>query len=427
MPLTRTFTCFALLLLGLTAGAPDLFAQSAPLTPTPTSVLLQRAAARVGAQPRSALGDAASLAGLPSLEAPGSGRVPNYLRVLADKPAAARALAGVVPAVLFTGRLATPTKLAMALHIAELQDSPYVAAHAERLLRATPSGRVLAERLRAGRTQELSASERLALRYADLLTSDIHGVDDQTFRAVRGEFNDAEIVELTIVTAFFNYFTRFTEGLGLPVEAWVLDAAAKPVLPAAATEDAARVALATDAELKSAAELAARLAGPGGGIANSQRAMLRVPTMATAWFQMFAGMSAGAVVGRDVMLQVSFAVSMANGCRYCTLHQVQGLRGLGVDMKKLVAMEKGDDALTPPEKTAVTFARRLTRRASATAPADYRELQKVFGDKGALEVLMQTSTFNFMNRFTDGLRLPSEDEAVRIYREVYGRDFARRK
>lgn len=28
-----------------------------------------------------------------------------------------------------------------------------------------------------------------------------------------------------------------------------------------------------------------------------------------------------------------------------------------------------------------------------------------------------------MNRLTDGLRLPSEDEAVRTYRETYGADF----
>ncbi len=28
-----------------------------------------------------------------------------------------------------------------------------------------------------------------------------------------------------------------------------------------------------------------------------------------------------------------------------------------------------------------------------------------------------------MNRFTDGRRLPSEDEAVRTYRETYGADF----
>jgi hypothetical protein len=39
---------------------------------------------------------------------------------------------------------------------------------------------------------------------------------------------------------------------------------------------------------------------------------------------------------------------------------------------------------------------------------------------------MQTSYFNFMNRFTDGLHLPSEDEAIKIYREIYGRDTLRK-
>jgi hypothetical protein len=32
-----------------------------------------------------------------------------------------------------------------------------------------------------------------------------------------------------------------------------------------------------------------------------------------------------------------------------------------------------------------------------------------------------------MNRFTDGLRLPSEDEAIKVYREVYGKDFERKR
>lgn len=47
--------------------------------------------------------------------------------------------------------------------------------------------------------------------------------------------------------------------------------------------------------------------------------------------------------------------------------------------------------------------------------------------KGALEAVLQTCTFNLMNRFTDGLRLFPEDEAVKIYREVYGRDSARKR
>jgi hypothetical protein len=41
-------------------------------------------------------------------------------------------------------------------------------------------------------------------------------------------------------------------------------------------------------------------------------------------------------------------------------------------------------------------------------------------DTEAMDALLQTCAFNFMNRFTDGLRLPSEEEAIRVYQEVYG-------
>ncbi len=40
-----------------------------------------------------------------------------------------------------------------------------------------------------------------------------------------------------------------------------------------------------------------------------------------------------------------------------------------------------------------------------------------------LEVVLQTANFAFMNRFTDNLGLPSEDEAIQVYREVYGGDW----
>jgi len=131
-------------------------------------------------------------------------------------------------------------------------------------------------------------------------------------------------------------------------------------------------------------------------------------------------------LGRDILLQVSFAVSRANGCRYCTIHQAVFLRRLGVDPGKLLAMEKDDTALTSREKTAVMFARKLTAAPWALSERDYAPVKEEFQEQGALEVLLQACTFNFMNRFTDGLHLPSEDEAIKLYREVYGRDSPRK-
>jgi AhpD family alkylhydroperoxidase len=221
------------------------------------------------------------------------------------------------------------------------------------------------------------------------------------------------------------------EALGLPVEPWALDGpAATPASVAAYRTPPARVALISDEEMSATAAVAAAArepqrpaAGLGLGVANSQRAMLRVPDIALAWRAYGQAVRENASIGRDIQLQVSFAVSMVNGCRYCVLHQVLGLRRLGVDASKLVAMKKDDSALTPRELSAVTFARLVTRAPASVSDADFRKLSAEFGERGAVEVLLQTCAFSFMNRFTDGLRLPSEDEAVRVYRETYGSDW----
>ena len=156
------------------------------------------------------------------------------------------------------------------------------------------------------------------------------------------------------------------------------------------------------------------------------RAMYQSPEIAAAWRAYGGAARQETAVDRELLLHVSFAVSMANGCRYCTLHQVQGLHRLGVKPAKLMQMKKDDSALTPRELTAVVFARKLTADPMSITDADFAKLKAEFGgDRGAFDVLVQTSTFSFMNRFTDGLRLPSEDEAVRIYRETYGQDFER--
>jgi AhpD family alkylhydroperoxidase len=150
--------------------------------------------------------------------------------------------------------------------------------------------------------------------------------------------------------------------------------------------------------------------------------MMRVPDLQSAWRDFGTQNRQTWSIERNIQLQISFAVSTVNGCRYCTLHQVLGLRRLGVDPKKLLAMKKDDKALTPRELVAVDFARKLTKQPASVTDADFAKLKKEFGESGAIEVVLQTGAFAFMNRFTDGLRLPSEDEAVKTYKEIYGED-----
>jgi AhpD family alkylhydroperoxidase len=433
---TRVFVATSMVCASLASVAPAV-AANAPIVPL--AELETQARARVSAQARVPLAAATAetFRGIDSFEVSGSGRVPNYLRALALKPGIVKPYASLIHTFTYKGTVRPALKLAMATRIAQVNRSSYAVAYLTRLLRATGAdGEALLARIRANQIDTLPPADRLAMRWAELQTFDIYGMPDDEFRQMSGYYNDSELVELTFTVCFYNYFSRMVEGLGLPVEPWVLDASAKPAAPPAWAKDRSpvRVALLSDEEIEGSGEAlkasrrpAAGNGGLGIGMANSQRAMYRVPALAEAWRAFGSANGEGAMVGRDILLQVSFAVSMANGCRYCTIHQVVGLRRLGVDPTKLLAMEKDDSALTAREKTAVLFARKLTASPSTVSDADYATLKAEFQDQGALEVLLQTCNFAFMNRFTDGLRLPSEDEAIKTYMDVYKTPFVRRK
>jgi AhpD family alkylhydroperoxidase len=388
---------------------------------------------RTSAAPRTTLADAASekVKAISFADPLESGLVPNYIRALAQQTPAAPQFAQMLRTFIYGGALPPETKMAMALRIAQKLNSPYSAAHATRWLRASEHGRAVLAQIRANKINTLIPAEQLALAYADQLTHGVHDVSEADFQKTRAAYNDSQIVELTMTVCFFNYFTRMCESLNLPVESWVLEGLAPtPASVAAYQAPVARVALisndemaATNAVTAAAKQTQTPAAGLGLGIANSQRAMLRAPALAQAWRDYGAAVREKFSIDRNIQLQISFAVSMANGCRYCTLHQVLGLRRLGVDPGKLVAMKKDDSALTARELTAVTFARKVTRGPASVTDEDFAKLKAEFGEQGAFEVLLQTCGFSFMNRLTDGLRLPSEDEAIRVYRETYGSDF----
>ncbi len=406
------------------AAPADRAPAAAAATPVRLDDLIQRgtsAVARIPLAPETS----DRFAGLEALELYRDGHVPNYIRALALIPESPVRYARAFQTILYGGTVEPETKMAMGLRIGQMLDSPYAAAHLRRILEATEAGQALVRHIETG--AKARPEQDAALRYAGWLTTDVHGVDDERFRQVRGYYNDAQIVELTMTVSFFNYFTRFVQAVNVPVEPWAVDAPAS--VPAVDHQPyPARVGLISDAELEWAAGVAgSRNARPGTGsglgLVNSQRAMNLVPDVTSAWRAYTGSTGRDAAVTREIELQVSFAVSMANGCRYCTLHQVLGLRRLGVSPDKLLQMRKDDGALTPRELVAVSFARQLTGNPAGLTDAGYDALRDEFGERGALEVVLQTCNFAFMNRFTDNLGLPSEDEAVRTYREVYGGDW----
>ena len=118
------------------------------------------------------------LRGLDSFEPAGSGRVPNYVRALAAvKPATAKPFAHLLKTFAYAGNLSPALKLAMAVRIAQINRSAYGVAYLSRLLRATGSdGDALLAKIRANQVDTLAPADRLAFRWAELQTQDIHGM-----------------------------------------------------------------------------------------------------------------------------------------------------------------------------------------------------------------------------------------------------------
>jgi alkylhydroperoxidase family enzyme len=56
-------------------------------------------------------------------------------------------------------------------------------------------------------------AEKAALAYAQQLTFDAHGVDDDLFARLRGFYDDGEIVEISAMAGLFNYFNRVNDAL----------------------------------------------------------------------------------------------------------------------------------------------------------------------------------------------------------------------
>jgi alkylhydroperoxidase family enzyme len=62
---------------------------------------------------------------------------------------------------------------------------------------------------------DFTLRETLALRFATLMAQDHHKLDDAFFSALRGQFTDAEIIELGMVTGQFIGFGRLIAALDL--------------------------------------------------------------------------------------------------------------------------------------------------------------------------------------------------------------------
>lgn len=55
--------------------------------------------------------------------------------------------------------------------------------------------------------------ERVALRFAEIMTTGARNVDESLWDELQSHFDDGEIVEIATVIGLFNFFNRFADAL----------------------------------------------------------------------------------------------------------------------------------------------------------------------------------------------------------------------
>ena len=60
-------------------------------------------------------------------------------------------------------------------------------------------------------------AEQAALAFAERMTTDAHGVSEDTFIDLSVHFDDGQIIEIAAVIGLFNYFNRFNDALQVAI------------------------------------------------------------------------------------------------------------------------------------------------------------------------------------------------------------------
>ena len=60
--------------------------------------------------------------------------------------------------------------------------------------------------------------EKMAILWAEHVTLNTAKEDNGVFEQVRKEFSEEEVIELTLMSGFFNLFNRFMDSLRIPIE-----------------------------------------------------------------------------------------------------------------------------------------------------------------------------------------------------------------
>ena len=152
------------------------------------------------------------------------GRVVNAMRAAAHTPKVAQPLVGFMVAALrkeVSGNLDLRIKTLVILKTSFLNGCQYCIGHNTSLGRSIGfSDDEIAAVEGDYRTSPLfSDAEKAAIEWAEHLTERTYRQHPEAMVALKAHFNEAQIVEITMVSGFFNFWNRYVDSLQIELEA----------------------------------------------------------------------------------------------------------------------------------------------------------------------------------------------------------------
>ena len=150
------------------------------------------------------------------------GRVANALRVAAHSPRVAQSLVGfMIPALRqeISGVLPIRIKALAILKTSMLNGCAYCVGHNTALGRSIGFTDQQIEALEGDyRSGCFTPAEVAAIAWAEYLTERTYRAHPEAMPELKKHFNHAQIVEITMVSGFFNFWNRFTDSLQVELE-----------------------------------------------------------------------------------------------------------------------------------------------------------------------------------------------------------------
>ncbi len=151
------------------------------------------------------------------------GRVANAVRVAANAPKLAQALFGfLVPALReeISGAVSIELKALVILKTSMLNGCNYCIGHNTSLGKSLEFSDQKIEAIEGDfqNSPHFTDSEKAAIAWAECLTEKTYRQRPEVMETLKLHYTDEQIVEITMLSGFFNFWNRFTDGLQVDIE-----------------------------------------------------------------------------------------------------------------------------------------------------------------------------------------------------------------